>query len=202
MTESSGKKRFFDALAGKWDREVSMEEAHSTLNELLRPWETMFPGTLILDAGCGTGHLTAWLARLHRPPRLLTALDASPAMLKKFARRMPSAAPLLARAEVMPFRERAFDFVLAMGLYPHLDDPEVFLSKCREILRPGGWILILHTAPRDRINRVHHLAGPPVAKDMIPPASRVVELLAALGFLPGPWRDDHTGWLVSGKKGS
>ncbi len=200
MKGGSPKERFFDDLAARWDREVPVEETHSVLEDLLAPWRKGFSGARVLDAGCGTGQLAAWLHRLYRPPRLVAALDASRAMLSRLARKVPAARPLLARVEALPFSPKTFDFVLAMGLFPHLEDKAAFLSKCMEVLRPGGWLLILHTAPRQKINLVHRKKGPPVEGDLVPPAPDVVERLVDTGFLPGPWRDDWRGWLVSGKK--
>jgi len=196
------RRRFFDALADTWDLKVPVEEIHSALGEMLLPWKDLFAGAAVLDAGCGTGQLAAWLALLPHPPRLLAALDLSPAMMERFTARVPTAAPILARVPDFPFKESSFDFVLAMGLFPHLEDKEGFLDRCRGILAPGGWILVFHCGPRERINRTHRKAGPPVEKDILPRAPKVVELLLEKGFLPGPWRDDGLGWLVSGKKKS
>ncbi len=200
MKGGAEKERFFQDLAARWDREVPMEETHSALEDLLAPWRRSFSGARVLDAGCGTGQLAAWLHRLFHPPRLVAALDASPAMLARLTKKAPAARPLLARAEALPFGPESFDFVLAMGLFPHLEDRTAFLSRCGEILRPGGWLLILHAAPRLKINLVHRKKGPPVDRDLVPPARDIVERLMDTGFLPGPWRDDGRGWLVSGKK--
>ncbi len=200
MKESREKKDFFDHLAEKWDQEVPREKTWAALEDLLSPWKETFRGAAILDAGCGTGQLAAWLARIQDRPRLTAALDPSRAMLARLTLQAPSAAPLLARGETLPFRAGVFDFVLAMGLFPHLEAPLDFLLESRRVLRPGGWLLVFHTASRARINQVHREAGPPVDRDLVLPASRVGEMLTAGGFLPGPWRDDESGWLVSGRK--
>lgn len=85
----------------------------------------------ILDAPCGTGRLTAWLAR-HAVP--VTALDVSASMLA-------AAAPLenvryvRGRIDALPFPERSFDVVVSCRFLHHLHEREALAAALRELVR-------------------------------------------------------------------
>lgn len=102
-------------------------------------WLGARPGELILDVGCGTGHLSAQIASVGAQ---VVGLDSSPAMLES------------ARAEHPQLRwieGDARDFSLAsLGLSAPLDaifsnatlhwvrPPQAFLKCAHEVLQPGG----------------------------------------------------------------
>jgi SAM-dependent methyltransferase len=68
-----------------------------------------------------------------------------------------------ARAEALPFRERAFDTVLAMSVLTYLTDPAALPREASRVLRPGGVLLLeatqmapLHDAPNDYFRFTRH----------------------------------------------
>jgi predicted TPR repeat methyltransferase len=93
----------------------------------------------IVDAGCGTGQLAQHL----RPyARRLVAVDLSPKMLEKAARRalydQTSLAELAAFLRTSP---EAFDVVAASDTLNYFGDLRDALAAARASLRPGGWLL-------------------------------------------------------------
>ena len=191
---------FFASLAERWDDLVDEGAMGEVLARILAPWEVALADAVVLDAGCGTGHLAAWLARRPRPPALVLALDYARPMLTRARQRLPVAPLLQSRCEALPLAPESIDLVLAHGLYPHLDRPELLLGEARRVLTPGGWILFLHTASRDFINQVHGETGGAVAGDLLPPVAEARAHLVASGWRPGPSGEDGTSWLVSGRK--
>ena len=98
----------------------------------------------VLDLGCGEGPV---LTELLRRGRNAIGLDYAPDMLG-FAharlRRHGFERPRLLRADgaALPFPDRAFDCVLALGVISYQDDYSFVLREIRRILVPGGLSLI------------------------------------------------------------
>ncbi len=95
--------------------------------ELVRRALAAAPGELsLLEVGAGNGFLSRPLEGLFR----LTTLDLSRNMLA--AGSCVSSARVQARAERLPFRDRAFDVALSANLLHHLDSP---IAAVREMAR-------------------------------------------------------------------
>ncbi|HSW74598.1 MAG TPA: class I SAM-dependent methyltransferase [Candidatus Saccharimonadales bacterium] len=92
----------------------------------------------ILDAGCGTGLLTAGLQSDESFTGQIIALDASEAMISAMRKTVPGGgAPIIGNMDTMPFKEKTFDTV-AFSTSLHWGDPECVPGELRRILRPGG----------------------------------------------------------------
>jgi SAM-dependent methyltransferase len=91
----------------------------------------------VLDLACGTGRLSADLARRGHA---VVALDTSSAMLRLARDR--TGAPLVGGdAYALPIADRAFDAVVALRLLFHYRDPEQLLREMRRIVRHGGTLV-------------------------------------------------------------
>ena len=118
---------------------VGMRRISAALLDHFGP-RTDHPGPLqILDAGCGSGGMTRFLARRGT----VAGVDLAPEALT-FARRRGLAR--LARASVgrLPFRSGSFDVVTSFDVLYHLnvDDDLAALGELHRVLRPGGVLLI------------------------------------------------------------
>jgi len=107
---------------------------------LLKQIEKVFrkkPTISILDVGCGTGGIIVSLSKFGKA----IGVDNSFEALKFcYAKRIKS----LCQAAVpfLPFREEAFDLVLAIDLLEHLDDDEDGLKEFWRVLVKSGKIII------------------------------------------------------------
>jgi SAM-dependent methyltransferase len=91
-----------------------------------------------LDVGCGTGLSSKALLDLAHE---VVGIDASLPMLHR-ASRAPGVRYVASGAEALPFRERAFDLVVACGSIDWVDRAR-FMPRVAELVAGGGWLLSL-----------------------------------------------------------
>jgi ubiquinone/menaquinone biosynthesis C-methylase UbiE len=96
------------------------------------------PKGLILDNGCGTGHLAEAL-----PGARIVGVDLSPRMAEIARKRLSEV--FVASAESLPFPENHFDAVLCRSLLHHLPHPEAAVAEASRVLKPGGRVLFSDT---------------------------------------------------------
>jgi malonyl-CoA O-methyltransferase len=110
----------------------------------------------VLDAGCGTGYLTARLARRYRRAHVI-GLDLSTGMAQRARRRRLSVWSRLglsagrtsfvaADAESLPVPERAVDFVVS-NLTVQWCDPQQVFAEFLRVLKPGGLLMFSTFGP-------------------------------------------------------
>lgn len=98
-------------------------------------------GRRILDAGCGSGPLSAALSA---KGAVVTGFDSSPAMLELARQRLGESADLhladLSRP--LPFADDSFDDVVAALVLHYLEDWSAPLAELRRVLKPGGRLIL------------------------------------------------------------
>ena len=105
------------------------------------------PGARVLDVAAGTGLVSRELAA--RTPAQVIALDPSESMLRSGRRENDRAdlngriAPVLGRAEAIPFPDDAFDAVTFTYLLRYVDDPPAVVRELARVLKPGGTLASL-----------------------------------------------------------
>jgi SAM-dependent methyltransferase len=137
---SDAARRFFEAIAGRYEREYSLpaDESRARMERVRR--ELPVPPARVLDLGVGTGReLTALLDAGYEP----IGVDVSEAMLQRCARRTRPVA--LVRCdfwEPLPFDDGSFDAAVALhGTLAHPPDEQAVARLARElarVVRPGG----------------------------------------------------------------
>jgi SAM-dependent methyltransferase len=98
----------------------------------------------LLDAGCGTGQMLRFLHETAPGRFHLTGLDRSSANIA-VARRVvggDAARLVVGRIETMPFDDRSFDVVLAMGSFEYVADADQGLRELARVTRPGGIAIV------------------------------------------------------------
>jgi SAM-dependent methyltransferase len=93
-------------------------------------------GLRVLDAGCGSGQLAAWLAGQGAD---VTGIDAAPAMVRLAAARVPGGTFAVADLTApLALADGAFDLVVSSLVLHYLRDWVAPLRELRRVLRPGG----------------------------------------------------------------
>ncbi len=101
------------------------------------------PGGSALDVACGSGKLTAELARLAAANGRVVGLDFSPQMLQVARRDHPRIEFLEGDALELPFDDASFDAsTIAFGLR-NLADPIRGLREMLRVVRPSGRAVVL-----------------------------------------------------------
>ncbi|MEM7045158.1 MAG: class I SAM-dependent methyltransferase [Pseudomonadota bacterium] len=141
----------YDREAPGWDRTISrlgFDDAYQTmLGQAL-------PSTLagnrdmplcVLDAGIGTGGLSAALAKVRPEPIVLSGIDISTGMLDEADHHLREAglSADLRQGDVqeLPYEDGAFDLVMAAHVLEHQVDPHRALAEMVRVLKPGGTLL-------------------------------------------------------------
>jgi SAM-dependent methyltransferase len=101
-------------------------------------------GKDVVELGCGTAYLSAWLAR---KGARVTGVDVTPAQLEtaramqvKFALEFPL---LEASAEAVPLPDESFDLVVSEYGASIWADPYLWIPEALRLLRPGGELVFL-----------------------------------------------------------
>ncbi len=101
-------------------------------------------GVRTLELGCGTGYVSAWLARRGATP---VALDPSAGQLsiaRQFQNEFGPRFPLVQGAgEQVPLRDAAFDLVISEYGAAIWADPYCWIPEAARLLRPGGQLVFL-----------------------------------------------------------
>ena len=95
------------------------------------------PGAKVLDVGSGTG-VAADAAAAAIPAGVVVGVDLSPEMLRVGARARPGLRLAAAEAIQLPFRDAAFDVVLANFVVHEFTRYDTALFDLIRVLRPGG----------------------------------------------------------------
>ncbi len=103
-------------------------------------------GDRILEVGCGGGHVLQLFPQAH-----LTGVDVSGQMLQKAKRNLKGYQVDLLKGELhrLDLHKQHFDTVIASEVLEHVVDPDAVLASMRELLKPGGRVII--TLPNDHL---------------------------------------------------
>jgi len=144
---------------------------------VLRELATLPNGAVIVDLGCGSGVLLEQIGHARQDARLI-GIDADPNALVLAAQRLPSAE--LQRRDLDSVDGVAFDgiadAVVCSEVLEHLTEPQNALRMARELLRPGGRLVV--TVPSGPMNDFDRAIGH--QKHYRP--AELTDLLTSAGF--------------------
>lgn len=92
-------------------------------------------GSLVLDAGCGTGLIT------RRLRGTVIGLDINKWNLNQTKKHVPHANIVAGDVEQLPFTNDKFDLVICTETLEHLEHPENAVLEFLRILKPGGRLI-------------------------------------------------------------
>ncbi len=146
---------FFEDAARQWDqtRQQMYGEsfAHAAMLGLLpRDWT-------VVDIGCGTGLMTAELAR---HVRQVIGVDNAEAMLDAARHRtaeLPNVELRHGDAEALPLDDTTADAAMMALVLTYLPDPMPALCEARRVLTPGGRLVVVDLLPHDRDDFRHQM---------------------------------------------
>lgn len=146
LAERSDSQSFFDRIAGDWDVIGSDFLDGSGRLEALA---SLVPDDLVVaDVGCGTGYMSAALARR---VRRVICVDNSQAMIAR-ARENLDGAPAEVEfrsgsIESLPLTDGEVDAVCAHMVLHHLPELRPGLAELARVVRPGGLVVCVELLP-------------------------------------------------------
>jgi tocopherol O-methyltransferase len=151
---------------GYWDDSVkNFQEALLNINKVLAEIARIKEGEHILDAGCGVGGSSVWLAK--EKSCFVTGISLNENQIKKATR----LAKVFEVTEKVVFEKKdytntsypagSFDVVWAIESVCYADDKSDFLKEAKRVLKPGGRLIIadffktkdLDRAQTDRVKK-------------------------------------------------
>jgi SAM-dependent methyltransferase len=104
-------------------------------------------GLDVIELGCGTGYVSAWLARRGARPVGIDNSEAQLGTAKRFQREFGLEFPLLhGNAEKVPFPDESFDLAISEYGASIWCDPYRWIPEAARLLRPAGRLIFLVNA--------------------------------------------------------
>jgi ubiquinone/menaquinone biosynthesis C-methylase UbiE/ribosomal protein S18 acetylase RimI-like enzyme len=149
----------YDAVAANYDSAIGDELAHKPLDRaLLASFLELAGEGLVVDAGCGPGHITRY-ARARHPAVL--GIDLSPKMIRIAREHDPDGGYHVASMLTLPVDDGLFAGAMALYSIIHFTDQEraAAIAELARVVRPGGWLYLAFHVESDEvaIGGVKHL---------------------------------------------
>jgi len=172
----------YDIASRDFDNIRSSDQKHlDDWTDALVRWGRIHKGSMVLDAGCGTGRYSLGIGS--RTGAVVMGMDLSSGMLSR-ARKKMSGIWIQGDISKMPLENDSFDTVMIVLVLQHVDDEPQALSEARRVLKPGGQ-LVLVTVSHGRIRQhiIRHFPGAVrIDLDRFMPIPEMKWHLANIGF--------------------
>ena len=172
---------FFNQHASGWDSHAPTAEEKIQRLDQLSGLLCLGRGQQLLEVGCGTGKLTAYLAAQVAPGRVC-AIDFAPAMIQAARSKNIDAEFICADVCGYDLSSGRYDIVFCFHCFPHFRDKASALSNMAQSLKPTGRLIVMHLAGSEHINTFHTDVGGAVGEDYLPVGDEWPPLLAAAGL--------------------
>jgi ubiquinone/menaquinone biosynthesis C-methylase UbiE len=181
---ASGTSTLFDRWSSTYDRPGFQNATYRPVHDAVLKQLVEDCPDVIVDLGCGTGHLTRRL-RAQYPDSQIVGVDYSNGMLGEASGRVGDGAQLVqADAQQLPLRAGSADVVVCTESFHWYPDQARAAAGLAELLRPGGQLLIASIAAVTdvgavAVRRLSGSGGQPI-RALTP--RRLRRLLADTGF--------------------
>jgi tocopherol O-methyltransferase len=133
---------------GYWDATTRNHSAALlAMNRVLADTVGIRAGDRVLDAGCGVGGSTIWLAAHHGAEVVgITPVASQVARARAYARRRDLDALVTFEQQDYldtPYPDASFDVVWAQESVAHTEHKDAFLAEAFRLLRPGGRLIVV-----------------------------------------------------------
>jgi demethylmenaquinone methyltransferase/2-methoxy-6-polyprenyl-1,4-benzoquinol methylase len=140
----------YDVVAPRWGDKMRTLGYYDAYLGFLAEQRRLAGGDVcVIDVGSGTGAFAeAWVA-MNGPPRELTLLEPSRAMLERgqVALSKRNVDPRLVQSLLGAIKLTPADEVLAAHVIEHCPDPLIALQQMRDLLHPGGRLHLVVSKP-------------------------------------------------------
>ena len=129
----------FPIISSEWQRQLKtwfLEMYDYTLPQ----FKHFIDGKKVLDAGCGMAWRTEWFRQLN-PSGTVVGLDIAREAVKT-GKKLWTADVIVASLDTLPFSNDFFDYIACEGVIHHTPDPQRFLARLVEVLKPAGSITL------------------------------------------------------------
>jgi len=173
----------YDSAAEAYAEHLSSELVHKPLDRHLlnRFAEATRNGGLVVDLGCGPGHVAKYL---HEQGVTMLGIDLSPEMIKCAARLNPGLEFRVGDMRSLDLPSASLAGIVAFYSIVHFTAAELgeVMPEMRRVLAPDGLALVAFHIGDDVVH-VDELFGAPVELDFrFHPPSRVIDALRAARF--------------------
>ena len=140
MSGRDDKERFYDSIAGDFDRTMNRYDLETRLGVVFGRLlgSCSLVGVRLLDAGCGTGWFSA---RAGERGARVVSLDIGRKLLSRVGDKCRSAR-VQGTALALPFREGTFDVVISSEMIEHTPDPRRAVGELLRVLKPSGLLAL------------------------------------------------------------
>ncbi len=150
----------FDRLAKTWDLNPRRVESARRTTQRIRSLIPLHEA-YILDYGSGTGLIAFGLADL---ARRIDAMDRSEKMLEALKKKVEESGytqivPIRHDIEKEPLPPARYDLVVTAMTLHHIEDPDLFVQKALQALKPGGYLAISDLEREDGTFHTHGNEG-------------------------------------------
>jgi ubiquinone/menaquinone biosynthesis C-methylase UbiE len=139
----------YDRAAGRWSQSIQRMGYLHAYDRLFRglcddgTLAGLPPAAYVLDAGIGTGEMSAALVR-RQPDILLCGIDISETMIATVQERLKGDFRCGTLA-ALPYPDASFDLVMSAHALEHMSAPDVGIYELMRVLKPGGRFVIVAT---------------------------------------------------------
>jgi ubiquinone/menaquinone biosynthesis C-methylase UbiE len=176
------------AGAGWLERqERENEEAPSKAIDLLE----LKPGMVVADIGAGSGYYASRIAKRVGPSGRVYATDIQPGMIELLERRIASEGlanmtTVLGAMDDPKLPPKSIDLAIMVDVYHELQQPQIFLQRLKEALKPGGRLVLLEFRkedPKIPILEVHKMSVAEVKQELDAEGYEIDKVIETL-----PWQ--------------
>jgi SAM-dependent methyltransferase len=185
-------RKYVDSGRQNWEAEDPSWGIFSVPESQLGLLPRELEGRDTIELGCGTGYVSAWLARRGGRPVGIDNSEAQLATARTFQQEFGLDFPLLhGNAEAVPYPDESFDVAISEYGASIWCDPYKWIPEAARLLRPGGELVFL-------VNSVLSIACGP-DDETIPAGDRLLRPIFGMHRVEWPGEDSVEFHLPQGK---